>query len=111
MTGKSGELKPTAPGPNDIRHAQVIAKYEESKQKDPNLTEDEISKRIAAFINHNAEISKKNLRKTFHSLDDPLATKKGVDAEEATLASTTRQILRPRPNKTSRHHRASTAKN
>ncbi len=29
MTGRSGELKPTAPAPNDIRHAQVIAKYEE----------------------------------------------------------------------------------
>ncbi len=26
--GKSGELKPTSPGPLGIRHAQVVAKYE-----------------------------------------------------------------------------------
>jgi len=81
MTEKSGELKPTALGPNDIRHAQVIAKYEEFKGKDPNLTKDQISKKIAAFFNHIAEISKKYLRKTFNSLDDPLATKNGLGAE------------------------------
>jgi len=87
MTGKSRELKPTAPGPNDIRHAQVVDRYEEFKRKDPNLTEDRISKQIAAFFNHSAEISKKYLRKTFNSLDNPLASKGGVDAEGATPAT------------------------
>ncbi len=81
MTGRSGELKSTAPAPNDIRHAQVIAKYQEFQRKDASLTEDEISKRIASFFNHNAEISKKYLRKTFDSLNSPLATKKGLGAE------------------------------
>ncbi len=59
----------------------MITKYEEFKGKDPNLTKDQISKKIAAFFNHIAEISKKYLRKTFDSLDDPLATKKGFGAE------------------------------
>jgi hypothetical protein len=59
----------------------VIAKYEEFKRKDPSLTEDQISKKIAAFFNHSAEISKKYLRKTFDSLDEPLAMKKGLGAE------------------------------
>ncbi len=81
MTGRSGELKPTAPGPNDIRHAQVSDRYEEFKRKEPNLTEDQTSKKIAAFFNHSAEISKKYLRKTFDSLADPLATKKGLGAK------------------------------
>jgi hypothetical protein len=43
MTGKSGELKKMAPGPNDIRHAQVIAKYEEFRSKKPILTAEQIS--------------------------------------------------------------------
>ncbi len=81
MTGRRGELKSTSPAPNDIRHAQVIDRYEDFKRKDPNLTEDQISEKIAAFFNHSAEISKKYLRKTFDSLDSPLATKKSLGAE------------------------------
>jgi hypothetical protein len=90
-TGRSGELKPTAPGPNDIRHAQVIAKYEEFQRRDASFTEDDIWKKIAAFFNHNAEISKNYLRKTFDSLSSPLATKKDLGAERSPAA-----ISRPR---------------
>jgi hypothetical protein len=55
----------------------VITKYEDLKRKDSSLTEDQISKKIAAFFNHNAEISKKYLRKTLDSLDDSLTSKEG----------------------------------
>jgi hypothetical protein len=84
MTGRSGDLKPTAPAQNDIRHAQVQAKMEEFQRRDASLTEDDVSKRITAFFNHSAEISKKYLRKTFDLLFSPLATKKGLGAEGET---------------------------
>jgi hypothetical protein len=80
MSEKSGELKPTTPGLNDIRHAQVIAKYGEIQLKNRSIMEDQVNKKIASFFNRNADISKKYLRKTFDSLDVPLASKKGVNA-------------------------------
>jgi hypothetical protein len=82
MTGKSGELRKTAPGPNDIRHAQVIAKYEEIRSKNKTLTAEQISQQIAGFFNHSSSISKGYIRKTFDSLDDPLANKKGVRPDD-----------------------------
>ena len=78
MSGKSGQLKPTTPGPLDIRHAQVGEKYEAYKRKYPRLTETQLSEKIAVFFNHGSDVSRGYLRKTFDSLDDPLATKKGV---------------------------------
>ena len=78
MSGKSGQLKPTSPGPLDIRHAQVVAKYKEYKRKDPRLTETQLSEKIAVFFNHGIDVFRGYLRKTFDDLDDTLATKKGV---------------------------------
>ncbi len=59
MNGRSRDLKPTAPGPDDIRYAQVISKYEEFQRRDASLTVNHISKKIAAFFIHIVEISKK----------------------------------------------------
>ena len=78
MSGKSGQLKATSPGPLDIRHAQDVAKYEEYKRKEPNLTETHLSDRIVVFFNHGSDISRGYIRIVFDSLNDPLATKKGV---------------------------------
>jgi hypothetical protein len=39
ISGNSGELKPTSFCPLDIRHAQIVAKYEECMRKDSTLTE------------------------------------------------------------------------
>jgi hypothetical protein len=78
MTGKKGSLQPTSPGPLDIRHAHVVAKFEEYKKMNPNYTETHISEKIVLFFNHSSDVSRGYLRKTFDSLSDPLDTKKGV---------------------------------
>jgi hypothetical protein len=78
MLRKSGQLKPTSPRPLEIMHPQVVAKYEEYKKKDPRLTKTQLSENIAIFFNNGSDVSRGYLRKAFDSLDDPLATKKGV---------------------------------
>ncbi len=63
MTGKKGSLQQTSPGSLDIRHAQVVAKYEEYKKRNPNYTETQISENIALFFNHSSDVSRGYLRK------------------------------------------------
>ncbi len=58
MSGKSGQLKPTSPSPLDIRHAQVVAKYEDNNRKDPRLTETQLSEKIAVYFNHGSDVSR-----------------------------------------------------
>ena len=58
MSGKTGQLKPTFPGPFGIRHAQVVAEYEEYKRKDPCLIETQLSKNIAVFFNNGSYVSR-----------------------------------------------------
>ena len=75
---KSGVLKNHVPGILEIRHAQVMFKYHEYKKKYNNMTETQISERIAIFFNHSSDISRGYKRLTFDSLSDPLATKRGI---------------------------------
>jgi len=89
VLGKSGELKPTSPGPLDIRHAQIVAKYVEYLWKDPNLTETQLSEMIVVFFNHGSVVSKRYVRKIFDFLDDPLATKKGVSPDAVAASPAT----------------------
>jgi hypothetical protein len=92
MSGKSGQLKPTSPGPLDIRHAQVVARYERYERKYPCLIETQLSENIAVFFNHGSDVSRGYLRKIFDSLDESFATKKGVSPN--VVARTPPGILR-----------------
>ncbi len=56
-TGKKVSLQQTSPGPLDIRHAQVVAKYEEKKIRSPNYTEIHISEKIVIFFNQSSDVS------------------------------------------------------
>ncbi len=69
------ELKATSPGPNVIRHAQIVWKQRDLQRKNPSLTASQISDRIAGFFNHGNDINQGYIRKTFDSLDDLLAHK------------------------------------
>jgi hypothetical protein len=73
-----GKLKPSSPGPNTIRHAQIVWKHRDLQRKNPSLTAAQISDKIAGFFNHGSDINQGYLRKTFDSLDDPLARKGGA---------------------------------
>jgi hypothetical protein len=73
-----GKLKPTSPGPNTIRHAQIVWKHRDLQRKNPSLTAAQVSDRISGFFNHGSDINQGYLRKTFDSLDDPLARKGGA---------------------------------
>ncbi len=84
MTGKKGSLQQTSPGPLNIRHAQVVARYEEYKKRNPNYTETQISEKVAFFFNHSSDVSRGYVRKISNSLSDPLATKKGVSPSAVT---------------------------
>jgi hypothetical protein len=52
--GKSGELKKTAPEPNIIRHAQVVAKYEDFQRADSSLIKNQVFKKITGFFSHSS---------------------------------------------------------
>jgi hypothetical protein len=68
MSSKHGELKSTSLGPLDIRHTQAVAKYEEYKRKEPGLTENQLSEKIAVYFNHGINVSRGYLRKIFDDL-------------------------------------------
>ena len=69
------------PTPVDVRHAQVTWKHREMTKKNPSLTSTQISEKIAGFFNHASDINIGYLRKTFDTLQDPLAKKSGNSKE------------------------------
>jgi DNA-binding XRE family transcriptional regulator len=50
-------------------------------KKNPSLTATQISEKIAGFFNHASDINMGYLRKTFDTLQDPLAKKSGNSKE------------------------------
>ena len=46
---EKGEIKPTSPGPNVIRHAMIVWKHRDSSRKNTSLTAQQVSNRIASF--------------------------------------------------------------
>ena len=72
---KKGELANHIIGVLEIRHAQVMFKYRQYKEKIPNRTETKISEKTAGYFNHSFEIARGYKRLTLDSLGDPLATK------------------------------------
>ena len=76
-----GKLIDTSVTPLDVRHAQVTWKHKELSRKNPNLTATQISEKIAGFFNHASDVNIGYLRKTFDSVNSPLATKKGLTEE------------------------------
>jgi hypothetical protein len=94
-----GKLKPTSPGRNAIRHAQIVWKHRDLQRKNPTLTAAQISDRIAGFFNHGSDANQGYLRKTFDSLDDPLARKGGAlptISEEEEEAGPSRRAPEPK---------------
>jgi hypothetical protein len=91
MSGKSGQLKTNSPDPLDIRHAQVVEKYEQYKSKVPSLTKNQLADRIVVFLNYGSDISRGYIRIVFDSLDSTLATMKGVSPNA--VASTPARAL------------------
>jgi len=68
---KRGELKNHVPGILEIRHAQVMLNNREHKEQYKNMTETQISERIAIFFNHTSDISRGYKRLSFDSISDP----------------------------------------
>ena len=52
-----GKLKPTSPGQNTIRYAQIVWKHRDLQRKNPSLTAAQISDRIAGFFNHGNDVN------------------------------------------------------
>lgn len=80
-----GRLIDTSVTPVDVRHAQVTWKHKDMMRKNPSLTAQQISDKIAGFFNHSSDINIGYLRKTFDSIDDPLAKKTSSSPSESSL--------------------------
>ncbi len=52
-----GKLLLTSPGPNIIRHAQIVWKHEDLQRKNASLAATQISDRIAGFFNHGSDVN------------------------------------------------------
>jgi hypothetical protein len=70
-----GKLTETSAKPLDIRHSQIVLMHRTASQKHPSLTPALISDKIASYFQHSNDINQGYLRRTFDSLNDPLARK------------------------------------
>jgi hypothetical protein len=73
-----GKLTETSAKPLDIRHSQIVLMHRTASQSNPSLTPAQISEKIAGYFQHSNDINQGYLRRTFDSLDDPLARKGGA---------------------------------
>ena len=96
-----GKLLLTSPGPNIIRHAQIVWKHEDLQRKSPSLTTAQVSDRIAGFFNHGADDNQGYLRRTFNNLDDPKARKGGAALLSISEDDAGPSIRAPEPRKKS----------